>query len=92
MAKHMPSVRAEVESYFAKLRQLKIEAVTRLLAEAAPDSNLSAAAVVTIIQSIAQGLKAEQALGANLGHNETRSIVEGWLRDISRLRESFHQT
>jgi AcrR family transcriptional regulator len=92
MAKHIPSVRVEVETYFAKLRQLKIEAVTRFLADAGPGSDLSAAAIVTIIQSIAQGLKAEQALGAKLGHTETRLIVEAWLRDISRLRESFHQT
>lgn len=91
MAKHIPSVRAEVETYFAKLRQLKIDAVTRFLADAGLDSDLSAAAVVTIIQSIAQGMKAEQALGAKLGHAETRSIVEGWLRDISRLRESPHE-
>lgn len=92
MAKHIPSVRAEVETYFAKLRQIKIEAVTRFLADAGLGSDLSAAAVVTIIQSIAQGLKAEQALGANLGHAQTRLIVEGWLRDISGLRESLQQT
>lgn len=86
MAKHIPSVRAEVETYFAKLRGLKIDAVSRFLADAGQGSDLSAAAIVTIIQSVAQGLKAEQALGAKLGHTETRSIVEGWLRDISKLR------
>jgi TetR/AcrR family transcriptional regulator len=85
MAKHIPSVRVEVENYFDKLRQLKIDAVSRFLADAG-DTKVSAAAAVTIIQSIAQGLKAEQALGAKLGHAEVRSIVEGWLRDISQLR------
>jgi AcrR family transcriptional regulator len=89
MAKHMPSVRAEVEGYFRKLRALKIEAVTSFLAETGMTADLSPGALVTIVQSIAQGLKAEEALGAAAGHGETRAIVEAWLSDFVRLRDSL---
>jgi TetR/AcrR family transcriptional regulator len=88
MAKHNPRIRAEVESYFRKLRALKVEAVTDFLAEAGL-ADLSSGALVTIIQSIAQGVKAEEALGADTGHAEARAIVEGWLGDLAKLRDSL---
>lgn len=89
MAKHIPSVRSEVEAYFAKLRELKIEAVSRFLAAEDIAAEVSAAALVTIIQSVAQGLKVEQMLGARKGHAEVRAVVERWLRDTKQLRESL---
>lgn len=84
MAKHLPSIRAEVEKYFHALRDLKIAAVDRFLRDIGV-TDLPAASAVTIIQSVAQGLKAEEALGASSGHADTRAIVEQWLNDPARL-------
>ncbi len=89
MAKHRPRIRAEIEMYFAKARDLKVEAVTGYLADAGLTSALSPEALVTIIQSIAQGLKAEEALGSRSGHAAVRAIVEGWLLDGTKLRASL---
>ena len=89
MAKHIPSIRAETERYFERFRDLKVAAVTNYLVDAGLISDLSPAALVTIIQSIAQGLKAEEALGSKSGHAETLAIIDGWLRDVTKLRECF---
>ncbi|MCW1432255.1 TetR/AcrR family transcriptional regulator [Novosphingobium sp. JCM 18896] len=89
MAKHIPSVQSEVEAYSSKLRELKIEAVSRWLAAEGIGDKVSAAALVTIIQSVAQGLKAEQMLGTRAGHAEVRAMVETWLKDTKKLRESL---
>ncbi len=87
MAKHLPSIRTELELYFKRFQNLKIEAVAAYFAENSAGPGLSAEAAVTIIQSIAQGLKGEAALGTDSGHAETKAIVEGWLQDFGRLRE-----
>ena len=92
MAKHLPGIRAEIETYFGRFRNLKVAAVTSYLVDAGLTSDLSPAALVSIIQSIAQGLKAEEALGSTSGHAETRATVEGWLRDVTKLRETFRIT
>ena len=87
MSKHLPRIRAEIELYFKKYRDLKIEAVAGYLAEQVGPSDLCPAAIVNIIQSIAQGLKAETQLGADSGHAETKAIVERWLSDLGTLSQ-----
>ncbi len=76
MGKHLPAIQVEVETYFRRLRDIKIHAVAAYLAKTAGQTNLPAASLVTIVQSIAQGLKAENSLGSCAGHDETRAMME----------------
>lgn len=89
MAKHLPAIQTEVETYFRKLRDIKIDAVASYLAKRHDPSNLSAAALVTIVQSIAQGLKAENSLGSDAGHEETRVMMERFLDKPEILSACF---
>jgi AcrR family transcriptional regulator len=78
MAKHAPAIRSEIELYFRKFRKLQVEAVARHFAETGV-SEVSPEAAVIMIQSIAQGLMAEQALGNDKGHAQVEALVGQWI-------------
>lgn len=82
MSKHLPRIREEVELYFRKSHELKVEAVAAYFAAKASPPELSPAVAVTIVQSIAQGLKEQEFLGRVSGQAETKALMEDWLAKL----------
>jgi len=87
MANHLPAVRAEMLSYLEKFRAMQTEALARYVADRGLKLPLPPVAAVIAIQSIAQSLSAEAALGTIQGHAETRAAVMKWLLSISGSTE-----
>ena len=75
IASHRESIRAEIVDAARHFRQLQVDAVARLLANASAPAP-PAAGIVMIAAALARTLVAESALGLTEGHVEALTIVE----------------
>lgn len=83
MATHNPVVRAEMQRYLDANRELQVQAIAKHLAGTGLQPQVPPIAAAIIIQSIAQSLAAESALGTSRGHLETKGVVQELLRTWS---------
>lgn len=90
MATHNAVVRAELQRYLDANRDLQVEAISRCFARLGGPPPMPPIAAAIILQSIAQALAAEDALGSSRGHAETKAVVEDALRAIAERRRASH--
>lgn len=76
MATHNPAVRGEMRKYLDAMRELQIKAIARHFADLGVRPEITPRTLAIALQSIAQSLAAEEALGATVGHAHTRRQVE----------------
>ena len=90
MASHLPAIRAEVLAYLEKFKVMQTEALARYVNAHGLTLQIEPIAAVIVIQSIAQSLSAEAALGTQQGHVETKAAVEAWLTSICVPAQEKH--
>ncbi|ABW12647.1 transcriptional regulator, TetR family [Parafrankia sp. EAN1pec] len=88
LANHRPAVRDAVARYAQAFRTMQAEALaTSLRRHGADPGRFPAAAVVLLIQCVANALTAERAIGLDVGHQELTTLVERQLREIEGPRQ-----
>ena len=80
LARHRKAVRDEIAIHAERFRAAQVEALRALLAERGVASEeLPAVGIAVLLESVANVLVMEKALGFTTGHAETRALVERFL-------------
>lgn len=80
LARHRKAIREEIAAHAARSREAQVEALRVLLAEReVGPRQLPAVALSVLLESVANVLVMEDALGVSAGHAETVSLVERFL-------------
>ncbi|MBL7488485.1 TetR/AcrR family transcriptional regulator [Frankia sp. AgB1.9] len=88
LANHRPTVREAVVHYVQAFRAMQAEAVSAALRRRGADPDrFPAAAVVLLLQGVANVLATEHTIGLDLGHQELATLVERQLREIEGPRQ-----
>lgn len=82
LATRREAIRSEVSRYLAEFRKMRAEAIARWMERQGIESAVPPMAIATILMAMSQTLALEGAIDVSLGHAETRSYIEAWLRDI----------
>lgn len=69
-----------------KLRKLETQALARHLELRGIKSQLPPVVAIFVLQSVAQSMAVEAAIGISAGHAETRAFVEDWLNAFAEGR------
>lgn len=80
LARHHKVIRDEIATHVERFRAAQVEALQALLAErGVPSEELPAVGLAVLLESVANVLVMEKALGCTAGHAETRALVERFL-------------
>jgi AcrR family transcriptional regulator len=83
LARHREVVRDEIALYAERFRTAQVEALRALLAERGVDpEGLPAVGLAVLMESVANVLVMEEALGITTGHAETMALVERFLERL----------
>lgn len=80
LAMRSKAIRAEIQHYMDEFRKMQSQAIARHLERRGIEPSIPPAATALVINSVAHTLAIEAALGMTEGHDETRALVERWLR------------
>jgi len=86
LANHHLIVRRETAEDNARYRALQTDALSKALHGRLDDEPFAPVVALMLIQGISRMLVIEEALGATLGHNETRAFIEWLLQQVQRGR------
>ncbi|MBM4268971.1 MAG: TetR/AcrR family transcriptional regulator [Deltaproteobacteria bacterium] len=83
LANHRKAIRAEIAQHAERFRQMQLDATASVLKRAgiSPEA-CPPIAVVLAMTGVSQVLVLEKALGITSGHEETRALVERYLREL----------
>jgi len=83
LANHRKVISAEIARYGDRLRDMQVEALSRLLATRGLDPDAyPPVAVAVLIASVSLFLRMEDGIGMSAGHAETEALVERWLSQL----------
>jgi len=83
LATHHERVRAEAIRYAEQGRGMQAEAISRHLQLLGLDPPIPPIAIAFLISAAARQMVVKRASGTSLGHSETESAIEGWLRQFT---------
>jgi AcrR family transcriptional regulator len=87
LSRHRKAIREEIAVYAERFRAAQVEALQDLLAERGVDrKRLPAVALSVLMESVANVLVMEDALGVTTGHAETTALVERFLDRLGASR------
>lgn len=87
LAKHREVLRAEIAEYSRRFRRAQVDALTGVLDGYGVDERRWPVSVVVLVLSgISRYLLIEEAFDVDIGHAETESMVEAFIRDLEGER------
>lgn len=86
LARHRKIIRDEIALHAERFRAAQRDALDALLGERGEAEELPAVAVAVLMESVAQVLGMEAALGVTTGHAEMAEVVERFLAQLESVR------
>jgi AcrR family transcriptional regulator len=87
LANHRTVIRDEIADYSRRFRRAQLDALSGILDDYGVDpERWPASVVVLILSSISRFLLIEEAFEVDIGHAETESVVEDFIRDLEGER------
>jgi AcrR family transcriptional regulator len=81
LANHRKVIAAEITRYGDRLREMQVEALTRLLTAHGVDAaRLPPVTLAVIIAAVSLFLRLEDGVGMSMGHAETDALLSDWIR------------
>ena len=87
LANHREVIRDEIADYSRRFRRAQLDSLTQVLQRYGVDPDEWPASVVILgLSSLSRFMLIEEAFGVDVGHEETKAKVEGFIRRLEGER------